>query len=478
MSSPAFKTQTLHCSLPVLLSAFGVLSSLCVSSSSAASLIPDVDLAVTTSVRETWSDNVDSAIDSLARDDLITDLNAGLTLSSEAPQLKTDIRYNFQLLHFLNNTSASTTLNQLDANFTLYGLKKRLTFTTRVSNSQQQISNQASTVTSNLTSSNNRTNVTTLTLSPAYTHPFGRYATLSANAQLSQTSIDSSATSGGSTESTNVSLRNGTAFRNLSWDLSFANNSDRGTGSESTSINAQAGYRIGPKTTISFDLGSESNQADSNQNSSRSHNWSLTADWTISRRQSLQVSYGRRIFGRNLGLNWNLRMRNGSLSANYTEDLQTINSQQSTQQVFDPLTGQVVVANNQANLGSDQFLERNLRLSANTSRGRSQYSLSASAVRRSFEVSGNNELVQDLTASWALNWTPRLTSTLATTLRRSRFDSTNRTDTFYDLNWTLGYEVRKDVNASLQLRRSQRRSDDSTAEFAANSISVSISASF
>ncbi len=451
---------------------------LVVSTTHAQSLASNLDFGFTASVRETWSDNVNSSIDSLATDDLITDLNAGFTVNTEGPRLKADVRYNAQILQFLNSSSASSNLNQLSANATLFTLKKRFSFNSRLSISQQQISNQAATVTSNLTSSANRTDVTTLTLNPTYTHPFGRFATLKVNAQRSQTSIEDGGTSGGTTESSDLSLRNGTAFRNLSWSLGFSSTNDKSTGSKSTGINVNSGYRIAPKTRLTLSLGEESNQAANNLSTNRTRNWSLAANWTISRRQSLRVSYGRRIFGRNFGLDWKLRLRRGNLSANYTENLQTINSQQSNQQVFDPITGLAVVANNQANLGSDQFLERNFSVSGNTARGRSRYSLSGSIVRREFQVSGNNELVQDLTAQWNLEINPRLNSAVTATIRRSRFDSTSRRDEFYDISWALAYEVRKDISASLQLKRSERTSSDITADFAANSLSISVSARF
>lgn len=287
-------------------------------------IAPSLDL------KETYTDNVRLAIPANAREDWITQIDPGISLSRASTNLK--FKANYQLQNFLYKNARETHkenhLLNSDVNAKLLG--ELLFLDGKASISQQSISTLGQLELDNAYITGNQATIATYSLSPYLLHQFGTFAT--SELRYSSDGMRSRVTglSNSSGESTLLKLKSGVAFNKLGWALSF--NKQKTDYSSSPTIGTE-----NLLSNISFPVSSEfnligsagyekSNYATIGQKPEgliRSAGFS----WTPSERTSIEATAGRRYFGRTFMLQASQRTPKTVWSLDYNDSVTTAQSE-------------------------------------------------------------------------------------------------------------------------------------------------------
>ncbi|MBI2798799.1 MAG: TIGR03016 family PEP-CTERM system-associated outer membrane protein [Gammaproteobacteria bacterium] len=436
------------------------------------------------SLSETYTDNVFQAPSDI-KDDFITNIAPGVSLTSSGRRIKTTTFYRMQNQFFANNGSLNQTTNFLGSNSSIEVIKNNLfvdgyasMFPTQ-ENSFGRISNQNRRNLGN----GNQVDVISYGMTPRYIYRFGSWATFRASTSFSTTTATrdngtSNVGGNGSGGDINLGLTSGSKFSILTWNINHRQrffNFDSGTQrSNLQSTDLGLGYRVNRYFRINASIGTENNSFAGNQNQRSGLSWSLGGTWTPTPRTSISGRFGKRSFGDTKSFDFSYRLRRVRIGGSYTEDLHTTSELLQQQQVFqtrdifgNPIanpnpTGDIVTPIRNLGLLDQVFVSRTF--SANFGFQQKRGSITAS-IYRSEQQSTQTNSASDQSTGVSVGWQHRLSNRLSTGItadyqqRKGSNQGGNqgRNQNSFFVSPSLSYSISAHLSSQLSFRHSEER---------------------
>ncbi|HUN51561.1 MAG TPA: TIGR03016 family PEP-CTERM system-associated outer membrane protein [Candidatus Sulfotelmatobacter sp.] len=459
-------------------------------------------------VGETYNDNVNLAPKGQAQADFITTVQPGLLISATGPRLNLSLNYNPFINYYARGTTASPQILQnLIGTGRIQLVPEWFSVDAGASINQQTVNNTGAIVTTNLTNSSNSQTVQSYHISPDLKHQFGDLLISDTNYSFGSTIVGGDLIAPTVTHSLSETVSNGPAFGNLSWSAkasSSRTNSESGTGttdplagtsSKDDLAEADLGYALGfiglPGLSAIGTFGYEDLTDPSLFGDLSGLYWNGGFQYQPNQILSLKFTYGRRYNQPNYAFSGKYDTGQTQITASYAETVQTISSLAQNSlgalipgpngTVIDPLTGQQIPESqiNLFGLQSTTFLDKLGTVTAQTTRGRNTYSITASDEIRKTDVPPQNEEVVSGFASWRRQLWPDLSSSLGASYSHINFgDGTGRVDQLYTINLGLTYTVSPNATASLNVSRSDQISTSATENITTDLVAFLFSQKF
>lgn len=477
----------------------------------------DVTIKPSVSTQEIYSDNINLSQSGNEKSAFVTEMSPGVSIIGRSARSTLDLNYRMQNLYNAGGSNGIKIANQLQYNSHNTFIPNRLFLDSHSSLSQQNTNNNQI-ANDNISGTGHSTNVSTFGISPYWTPHFGNYANgnLRLNFDTVTTSTGSSSSNGSSSALNTISdtikiaeiiqMNSGTEFQRFNWSLSHNNTENYRLGSDDVkfqntdavvrtylnkhfNVFARGGYSKNTfqsttntnKNGLSYTFGGQwkpsqyySIEAGAGNNSY------VTVDISPIQRLNWSTTFRKNSIGLNSGKTWqtalNYRTRQSIWALTHDNDTTTIQEILLQQQIFtvqdpfgnvitDPVTNQAVQrAINIPTLSDEVIVRKKWNFSASLNTGKSTVGLNAYNEDRVFQVSGNNEVVRGLSATW--NWQfASKTSAYIRPLWQQTDKGTNIKDDRYDLLIGVNRSITSHINGKLEFRHVNQSSDNNTNVF-------------
>lgn len=485
----------------------------------------DLTVRPSVSTKEIYSDNVNLSQSGNERGAFVTEISPGVSVVGQSARSTMNLNYRMQNLYNAGGNDSFKIANQLQYNSHNTFIPSRLFMDSHSSVSQQNTSNNQIS-NDNISGSGNSTNVTTFGMSPYWTPQFGNYANgnFKLNFDTVTTGVNSSSNNTSSSSSNTISdtatlaeiikLNSGTEFQRVNWNLSHNNTENyRSGGNDVKFQNSDAMLRT--YLTKYFNVfargGYSKNSFQSVTNTNKNGLfYTFGGQWKPSQYYSIEAGGGNNSYvtvyvSPMQRVNWTTTFRNNSIGLNSGKTWQTAlsyNTRQSTwslthendttttqellsqQQVFtvqdsfgnpiiDPVTNQSVQrAINLPTLTNDVIVRKKWNFSVSFNTGKSTLGVNAFNEDRVFQVSGNNQLVRGLSATWNWQFASKTNAYIRPLWQQTDRDVNK--DNRYDVSIGVNRSFSNLVNGRLELRHLNQMSDVSTNDYQENRATASL----
>lgn len=307
------------------------------------------------SIRETYTTNVMLRPEELARSDLVTQINPGISLVGKTKRAKVNISYTMNNLIYAQETQFTRIAHQLNASATGELLENFLFLDAKAAMFQQNASLFGGQAVDNVNRiGGNRADIRSYSISPYIRHRFGDIATTelryaysivdsTLNGGNNNNVLGAGAVSAGSaggqgfanSESNTIRLgiNSGAAFRILGWGIDYNREEITFNTQQFTrpinqeKIIGNINYRVTPEFSLIGTGGYEKNSFVSVGRNPESPVWSGGFHWKPSERTDIKATAGKRFFGDTYFVAASHRTRITSWNVTYNEDVTTARSQ-------------------------------------------------------------------------------------------------------------------------------------------------------
>ncbi|OOG27242.1 hypothetical protein B1C78_03640 [Thioalkalivibrio denitrificans] len=445
------------------------------------------DFSPRVSISQIYTDNVGRASPGNERDDLITELNTGITASRQGARARARLGYNLRSQAYWDEDSRNRTTHQFSGDGRVDLLPERF-FVDGAATYRQRTTSLTDLVADNLTDDDQLTDVFTLSVAPTFVHRFGSAATAQATYGYDRVDYIDSSVQSLSSETNRVaaSLNSGPAFTRVGWGLSFQRTeTDYDDGSSVTFQIAEALVRLNVTRRFSVFAagGEEDNDFEQDPTRARPDDtfWRAGATWQGAR-TSMEAFYGERFFGKTYGGSFDHRFRNSRFSMSYTESPTTLNRVEFDEMllvVFDEF-GEVVdiIPVLVPNLESGVYLQRRFTAGFTGSRRKTDWGIRVFDEQREFEVTDERERIQGISGNVGWLMAPRTRLLLNASVQERSFNIDDRDDIYYIFGIGASREITANTSASVNYQYLERDSDAAGADYTENRLTATFRASF
>lgn len=481
-------------------------------------IVPSLNLS------ESYTDNVNLASSGNKKDDFITQVNPGISISGTGSRLKARLNYTMQNLARSRGGNSIDTNHRLNADANAELIDHLFFLDGKAAISQQNISSFGPQPTDNLNNAGNRTSVTTYSISPYLRHNFGAVAT----SELRYTHDDVGARAGGfsdsKADSISFNLNSGAAFKNVGWGLRYNKQStdySNNPGVETETYSGDLRFMISPKLSLTATGGNEKNNYLSTGVNPEGSFWTAGFAWTPMPRTSLAASAGERFFGKTHTVAASHRSRNTVWNLNYSESVTsarsqflipaTLNTADYLDQLWsssitDPLLRQQAVANfigitglpdslsNNINyLTNRYFLQKQLQASVAIKSAKSTLLLGAFRTLRDAQTAqamdsqlfapanlAQNDNTKGIggNAQWVWRITSRTNINVSAGYTENHSISTGIKDKNRNMGIGMSRQIQPKLNGAINYRHNGRDSNQAGGNYRENAISASLNMTF
>lgn len=259
------------------------------------------------SVQQTFTDNYRITGDSGG--DAITQATVGLRLIGSGSRLRGSLDYALTGLAYARHSEENNFQNTLRGNGVLELIEDFAFIDATASVAQQQISAFGPTSVDNALANQNRTEVSTFSLSPYVRGRLGGSVAYEARLNYAATRSSEFSAADSSTSGALLSLQGGDTRRGLGWSLSATSQTtdfDQGAKTESETVRATVGYPVLSSLVVSAIGGVE--RTDLQSPTKESHSISgVQFSWIPSERTTLSANFEDRYFGASHAVNFSFR---------------------------------------------------------------------------------------------------------------------------------------------------------------------------
>jgi len=288
-------------------------------------------------VSERYTDNI--ALQASGQQaSFVTEVIPGFSLLRRSAGMDLSVDYGLHGTLYSHDPGQNTKSNQLASQLYARVLGENLVISSSATINQHNINEVGKVGVGSYNLTNNRTEIRSFTIGPSWQNRFGEYAQFNIKGQVRTSESDNNATFSTS-HNTNllVKLTSGTEFNKTPWGISYRLQRDDSTSKvRISSLVANAGYQIAPKTRLVASVGQDENdQSSAGFDKIKGNNWSLGLTWNPSQRSRFEASAGRRYGNTSYALNLTNRSAKTFWTLRYAENVTDSVSQLSAQAAYD-----------------------------------------------------------------------------------------------------------------------------------------------
>jgi hypothetical protein len=430
-----------------------------------------------------YNDNATLAESGDEQQAYITEIKPGILLVRDGRRFDGRLDYALQGLHFSGDIDETNTHHQLTADSTTMFVPQSLYLDAGATRSQQFITPDGTIDMDNLSDNENRSDVTTYSLSPYIRQRYGVIA--SAEYRLGYQRVEYEENVGieeidSSNSNASINIQSGPSFTELHWQFNYSYNeidydeNDIDTLFKRSTLGLRS--RMSPKFSVLANIGYEDNEYERvlDEEPPSGSIWSAGFAWTPTQRTSLEVTGGERFFGSTASVDFSHRTRRTRWNVTYSEDVTTASQIQAIDMDPDNELGVDIILRQTTSV---ILLER-LSFVFSMETGRTTISSSLFKDRRTTEV--DNEQEHSLGANFSVDWRFMPRTSVSVELTRYEIEPTasERTDTVTNTRIALQRRIRPSVTGSVGYGALRRESTDGSGEYDRNLISLTVLAEF
>lgn len=446
---------------------------------------PGLHITPSLEVREIYADNITLAGPGQERSDFVTEVNPQISLSKQARRFDLLANYRMQNIFYARNSASDATFHQLYSHLDAELWPNMFSFGAAATASQALVSPSQPVALSNVSITDNRTNVVTYSATPRFHHAFGRWLVTQAFYTYSAVDYNTQQFSGSQTREYGVSIGTGPDVPKVQFSLIYnrsRTNFDAFPDVTFQHVEAEARYPADEEFRIVLRGGYENNnfQFGPTVSQPKGKIWSGGFEWDMSPKTFVEASYGRRFFGPTIAASFRHEGAWTSAAVSYTEEPSTISALALAQQplVLGP-NGQFiqVLAPSLPALSAEVFINRQLSATLGAHGVRDHISATISRSERTFEIAGSKETVTGVDAAWTRRLGAYTTSDIAGYWQREQFIGGSRTDELWEVRGALRYRFGIHAYGSLSVTHTQRNSD-AASDYFVNMVALGITVGF
>ena len=418
------------------------------------------DLTPRVTASETYTDNVALAKDN-TDSDFITIVSPGFTLSrTGAARSRLDVDFSVDVVRYADDSSRDETREFLTADAGVELFEDLFFIDGLASISQVNISQTGVESGAGLTDEANRTQAFAGTINPNYRQHIGNIADARIDYTYSHTQTEKDVVDKTETHRIAASVTSGRDFAFLKWTVDLSaeekefSESNRKDKRKLANLELQYVDRIlfQPIATIGYETFEDETLADEPDGLI----WSVGGLLQPGPRTSIRITHGRRYDDPNTSVEatYDITSRT-KLGLSVDQSLETtqglaISELSADEPPLDPASRGFSLTNN-------TFKQTDITAFLDAERGRNTYRVEARWSDRDTSATGEETIVQSITASWERDINRSLTGRLNASFRDTETTSivTNRDDQFATVGVVLDYRLDEDWRTSLGLHRDQ-----------------------
>ncbi len=473
-------------------------------------------------LRETYTDNVALAPKGQEQNELITQINPGVSVSKTGNRLKVNAAYTLQTLSYLRDNRRNNINHQLSASANAEWVKDFFYTDASTSISQQNISLLGVQSPDNINVTGNRANVRTYQISPYIRSRIGNFADYLLRYTHNAVNTSAAGISDSQSDRVNAELNSARAFHKLGWRLLYSKeyvNNANFQDYQREKFTGELRYLLSRKLSLVGAYGYENNTFLSVGPKPEGSFWNAGVAWTPSIRTKLEARFGKRYFGDTYLLDYSQRSRRTVWSVSYNEDVTTTQSQlfipvaidtaslldsQFSSAIPDPVIRaqfieDFIVQNGLPSttvgslnfLANRAFLQKRLQGAVSINGVRNTMIFSLFSTTRDAQVTASSATPGDAdfllsdnikqygaSAFWNSRLTPRTSSNVGVSYSRNEFKNTGRQDDLTTVRLGVHKQLAKKMNSSADLRHTERTSNQAGNDYKENAVTVSLDMAF
>jgi len=477
------------------------------------------------SMTEMFSDNL-TLSDSNQESGFVTEVAPGLSLMGSSPWSNFNFNYRLQGLYNAGGQEAFDINHQMQMSSLYQAVKNTLFLETSSSISQQNVNN-AFVAADNLSGPDNRVESKTFNISPYWTPHFGRFANGLLRVGYSRADFDNvqnafatendyttNLISNTDTYNKQARLSSGSYFNTIKWSLDYSdteNNRQSGNDVNFESYSGNVRYFINHKFNVFAQGGYENNDYQTlNNNISNGFYYTVGGQWRPSQYYAIEagagnnqhvtlqlnpspnlnssVTYRNKDVGLNLGSSWdaliNYRLERATWGFNYNQYTTTVQQaiidsfEVNNQETTDTLGSRIISAPNAVD---DVIISKRANFSFGYQTGKSRFNANAYNIRRSYELSIQEDNVYGISGGWQWQVIPRLSFFLQPLWQSTEGVADNKR---YDVALGLSRPVPINLgrplvaNTRLEFRHIEQMSDQNDFDFTENRATANFAVQF
>lgn len=446
-------------------------------------------------ITQSYSDNVNLLPKGSEEGAFVTQINPGISFRKEGPRINVAADFRVQNILYAGSDNPDRTLFQGQANGNIELLKKSVYLDLAVNHTQRNQSNRGRIARDNIARSDNRTDVTTFSVSPYWTPHLGgfldgevrlRYAEVHTNGLLGDTRLHEE----------RIHLVSGHDFNRFSWRFDFSNQEQnlgrvrrQGSNTGNQQINPRFQKKINPRFqnvegeirqhlskrySLFAVLGNNNSRFTGSEGANRNgvygalgaawrvnrklaleaaigNNWYATVDITPTSRTNWKTTYRHEDVGNNIGNRWETLFshasRNTSWTGSYAEETITPQNIVLDEDTFsDPVEGQPLQLSNGVGLTSlvnEVFIRKRGAVSFTGRTAKNTFNFQLYQEKRDFRNGGNDEDAVGVDGAWFWQFARQTRSTVRAGWEEIKFDSQSNPDTQL---WLVSVRVNQRVS--------------------------------
>lgn len=272
-------------------------------------------------VSETYSDNIALESSNSKESDFVTSIAPGIRLTGAGGRMAVSLDYSLRQQMYRRKSSANGDSHQLSGTLDSELYEQMVFLDSKVSFSQQNISNQQSLSSDNINTTGNRQDVMAFSVRPIFKHHFGAYADAEVSNNFSYIETDVG-TANSKANNLIARLTSGSRFALAPWSLEYRREEidhESGVNNKFTSATANVQYVFDRKYSGSFTYGVDDNSFATSGTENDGTRWNISGIWTPSSRTRLEIGYGDRYSGSSYNFSLIHTSRRTLWAASYSE---------------------------------------------------------------------------------------------------------------------------------------------------------------
>jgi hypothetical protein len=411
-------------------------------------------------------------------DELIYRATPSVRITGNGNRASLNLDYHLNVTNYAEHSSADETTNSLSTLANIIFVKNLLFLDLSANVSQRAISNSEVTDAEQLSISDNYSEVITTTVSPYIDTLIGKDVRLMLRHSYENVAYGEASLENNDSEmaNTQASISNASNLRRLSWVIDYSRRESESTETDKVIFErTDASLTVSPTAGWHFisSVGYESNDYETSVDDEETEGMSygLGFQWQPTDSTHIKIMGYERYRG--VSTTFDLVQTSGRTTyvINYMEDYTADSFVESEQ-------GTTLFTENIGRISNEVFLQKRLSFNINRRFIRSNISLEMQGDEREYLRSETEEQTFSARLQWDRRMTRRTNLVLEGSWSQTEFAALDRNDNSLGFHSTLNHRLGRQVTASLEYDYLNHDSSESSAEYARNLYTLSLSVDF
>lgn len=447
----------------------------------------DWEVVRSITIAETYTDNVRLASDAEGKQsDFVTQIEPGIALNGKGHFGVASLNYSVLGRIYAEQDDSNRIDHRLLSSAKVTLMPQHIFLDALGTISQELISPNGNLALQNIAATDDKSTVTTLSLSPYAIVPMGENTQAEVRYKYGEVIYEKESATDAQSNEADITFKGSALAKQLLWSLSYQDARVDYENRPVTEVNqtALAGLRYSITGSLSGygNVGYEDHQgiAWPGEKSPSGKSWKVGMAWNPSEAVMFEVDYGRRFFGATKGMKLSFTTPHSSWTGSYREEL---SSQQRLQ--FD--RANAALLSNSAGLSASPdsiqfvastvasiFIRKSATLGYSVKTAKTDTGINLFHERRDFQDNGKEEIVRGINSAWGWAFIERTKLSLGAGWQ----EATDEPETFHNIvhyyDVTLNRQIRPKMQGAVAVRRNQQHGRISTNSYVENLLTAKL----